>query len=410
MTVVERVGVRRGAVVVALAATSPVLFLLGGLAAGAAQPPGAYDAIGQTVSTLAGRGAADRWIMAAVLATMGVIYLLVAVGLRGVTRSARLVLGVGGIAAVVAALAAQPVHGSSTVHMAATVTAVVAFVLWTLPLAADRTLDPGLRRGSLVAAAVLTAGLAWLCAQAWTDGTWLGMAERVLILAQTVWPIRVATAVWRGPSPARSDAGWVTAALAVLAPLVLVVGLAAAQAAWPGPDPWSQSFSALAGLGAPQRWIMTLTLVVGATLHVLVAAGLRHRVPTPAWALLAAGGVFLLVTGLNPQPVAGYSAVHMVAGGLAWLAYTLWPLGLARSPAIDPALRRGSAVAVAVLAVLVAWFAFQLITSGPWYGPSQRVVLLAQTVWPVVVAVRVPRPVSHHTTITPRPDGRSRSS
>ncbi|HSK61187.1 MAG TPA: DUF998 domain-containing protein, partial [Actinomycetospora sp.] len=93
----------------------------------------------------------------------------------------------------------------------------------------------------------------------------------------------------------------------------------------------------------------------------------------------------------NPQPVGGYSGVHMVAGSLAWLAYTLWPLGLARSPAVDPGLRRASAIAVAVLAVLLAWFAFQLVTDGPWYGPSQRIALLAQAVWPVVVAARVPR-------------------
>ncbi|PVZ11013.1 DUF998 domain-containing protein [Actinomycetospora cinnamomea] len=390
-SVTRRVDHLRGSAVVALAVALPVVFLLGGFAAEAAQPPGTYDASGQTVSTLAGRGAAERWIMATVLAAMGVIYLLVAAGLRGVPRLARLVLGLGGAAALVAALAAQPAHGSSTVHMAATVTAVLALILWTLPLAADRSLDPGLRRGSLVAAAVMTAGLAWLCAQAWTDGTWLGVVERVLILTQTVWPIRVAIAARREPAPTHGDGGWATLALAVLAPVVLVVGLAAAQAAWPGPDPWSQSFSALAGLAAPSRWIMTVTLVVAAALHVLVAAGLRHRVPTAAWALLGAGAVFLLVTGVSPQPAGGYSAVHMVAGGLAWAAYTLWPLGLARSPAVDPGLRRASALAVAVLAVLVAWFTFQLVTDGPWYGPSQRVVVLAQAVWPVVVAARAPR-------------------
>jgi len=36
------------------------------------------------------------------------------------------------------------------------------------------------------------------------------------------------------------------------------------------------------------------------------------------------------------------------------------------------------------------------VTTGPWYGVSQRVVLLAQGVWPIVVAVATglpPRPV-----------------
>ncbi len=381
---------RRDAAVVALAVASPVLFVVGGLAAEVAQPLGTYDAVGQTVSTLAGRGATDRWIMATVLAAMGVIYLVMAAGLQRVPRSARVVLGVGGAAVVVAALAAQPVHGSSTVHMAATVTGIVALVAWTVPLAADRTVDPALRRDSLVAVAAMTAAVTWLCAQAWTDGTWLGVAERVLILVQTVWPVRVAVAAWRGPAPAqRREAGTTTLALAVLAPIVFLVGLYAAQAAWPGPDPGSQSMSALAGLGAPSRWIMTVTLGAGAALHVLVAVGLRARVPTAAWSLLAAGGVLLLVAALNPQPVGAYSAVHMVAGALAWLAYSTWPLGIACSPTADPRLRRSSAIAAAVLLVLVGWFATQLITDGELYGLSQRIVLLAQPVWPIVVATAV---------------------
>ena len=380
----------RGPVVVALSVAAPALLVIGGLVAASLQPPGTYDAVGQTISTLAGRGAIDRWIMAAVLASMGVIYLLVAAGLRGVPRPARLLLGVGGGAVVVAALAAQPAHGSSTVHMTATVTGMLAFVAWTVPLAADRGLDPGLRRDSAVAIVAMAAAVAWLCAQAWTDGTWLGAAERVLLLVQTVWPVRVAVASWRGPVGRGWGAtGWTTLALAVLAPAVLVVGLGAAQSAWPGPDPWNQSLSALSGLGATSRWIMAATLGVAAVLHVLVAAGLRSRVPTAAWALLGAAGVLLLVAALNPQPVGGYSAVHMVAAGLAWVAFTTWPLGLAFSPSVAPRLRWASAVVVAVLVVLVGWFAVQLVTSGTWYGTSQRIVMLVQAVWPIVVAAAV---------------------
>ena len=380
----------RGPVVVALSVTAPLLLVVGGLVAESVQPPGTYDAVGQTVSTLAGRGATDRWIMATVLAAMGVIYLVVALGLRHVPRPARLLLGVGGVAVVVAALAAQPAHGSSTIHMTATVTGLLAFIAWTIPLAADRGLDPGLRRDSAVALAVMAAALAWLCAQAWTDGTWLGAAERTILLVQTVWPVRVAVASWRGPvGRAWGGAGWTTLALAVLAPAVLVVGLGAAQSAWPGPDPWNQSLSALSGLAATSRWIMAATLGVAAVLHVLVAAGLRPRVPAAAWALLGTAGVMLLVAALNPQPVGGYSAVHMVAAGLAWLAYSLWPLGLAFSPSVPPWLRRASAIVVVVLAVLVAWFTVQLITSGTWYGTSQRIVMLVQSVWPVVVAAAV---------------------
>ena len=305
-------------------------------------------------------------------------------------RSARLVLGVGGVGAVVAALAAQPVHGSSPLHMTATVIGAVAFVVWPLPLAADRGLDPGLRKGSLVATGAMAVALAWLCAQAWTDGTWLGVAERVLILSETVWPLRIAIASWRGSRRRPwSEVGWDTLALAVLAPVVLVVGLLAAETAWPGPDPGSQSFSALAGLGATNRWIMADTLGLVGVLLAIVAFGFRPRVPRPAWGLLAAGGVLLAIAGLNPQPVGGYSLVHMIAAGLSWFAFTTWPLGLALSPAVDPGLRRASAIAFAVLAVLVAWFTVELVTTGEFYGLSQRILVVAQAVWPIRVAVAV---------------------
>lgn len=386
-TVGDDTGARRSApVVVALTAVAPVVLVLGGIAAQLAQPPGTYDPVRQTVSTLAGLGATHRWIMAATLASVGAIFVLVAAGLRGVPRSARVVLGAGGVVVVVAALAAQPVHGSSPLHMVATATGAVLFVLWPLPLVADHTLAPRLRRDSLVAVAVMTVALGWLCAQAWSDGTWLGVAERVLILTETVWPIRVAVACWRGPWRDRPGAGgWTTVGLSVLAPLVLLGGLLAAQAAWPGPDPLDQSLSTLAGLGATSRWIMVSTLGLTGVLLVLVAAGLRARVPTPAWLLLGAGGAMLLVAGLEPQPVGGYNPVHMVAAGLAWLFFSTWPLGLAFSSSVEPRLRWASGIAVVVLAVLVGWFTVELVTDGPWYGLSQRVVVLAQAVWPIVV-------------------------
>ncbi|MFC5136972.1 DUF998 domain-containing protein [Actinomycetospora rhizophila] len=378
----EALGRLRRPTLLALALAAPVVLIVGALVAEAVQPAGTYDPIGQTISTLAGRGATDRWIMGAALTLLGVLYVLIAAGLRGVPTAARAILGGGGIAVIVAALAVQPAHGSSTIHMAGTVTAAIAFVLWPVPLIADRTLDPALRRGSAVAVAGMLGLLAWLCAQAWTDGTWLGMAERALILGETVWPIVVVGWPVRRfrPSPV---------VLAMLGPAVFVVGLLAAQSAQPLPDPWNQSASALSGLGATSRWIMAGTLVLVGALTVLTALGLRPRVPASAWRLLAAGGAFLVVAGLSPQPVGGYSLVHMVTGGLAWAAYTLWTLALAASPTVDRRLRVASAVAFVVLSVLVVWFTVQLVTTGTWYGLSQRILILAQAVWPVVVAVMV---------------------
>lgn len=383
----EALSRRRGPCVVALSLAAPVVFVVGAVLARAVQPAGSYHPVTQTVSTLAGRGATDRWLMSGTLLALGVIYLLVAAGLRGVPRAARLVLGVGAVAVVVTALAPQPAHGSSAVHMTSTVVATVALVGWPLVLAADRDLDPGLRRGSVAMTAVMVVALGWLCAQAWTDGTWLGAAERVLIVAETAWPIRVAVAAWRADGrrgPMTTEVA--TLALALLAPVVLVVGLLTAQAAQPVPHPLDQSFSALARDGAPARWVMTTTLAIVGVLSVLVAAGL-HRLPTTPRLLLGLGGIMVIVVAFAPQPADGSSALHMVAAGVAWAAFAVWPWAVACSSSVPERLRRTSAAAGGVLLVLLAWFAVELLAGGTWYGVSQRVVVAAAPVWAIRMAL-----------------------
>lgn len=379
----------RDATVLALSLAAPVVFVAGGLLARALQPPGSYDTVAQTVSTLAGRGATDRWLMTSTLLALGAMYLAVAAGLRATPRPGRLVLGVGAVAVITTALAPQPAHGSSAVHMTSMVIGTVAFVGWPLALARDRHLDPRLRRGSLAATAVMVVVLGWLCAQAWTGGTWLGAAERALILAETVWPIRVAAASWRARAGGRelpSVADVATLVLALLAPLVLVVGLLVAQLVQPVAHPFSQSFSALAGHGAPARWIMTSTLAITGVISVLVAAGLR-RLPTPPRVLLAIGGAMVVVVAFAPQPIGGSSALHMVSAGVAWAAFAGWPLALACSSSVEPRLRWTSLVATGVLVGLLAWFVVELVTAGSSYGISQRVVVAAQPVWAIRVAV-----------------------
>ncbi|HEY2221703.1 DUF998 domain-containing protein [Actinomycetospora sp.] len=189
-----------------LSAAAPAVFLVGLRCAEACQRPGAYHPAAQTVSTLAGRGASDPWVMAGTMFGIGVAYVVVAAGLRGIPRLGRGLLGVGAASVIGTALAPQPAHGSSTVHMTAMVIGCLAFACWPLALAVDRGLDPRLRRGLLTASAAIVTALAWLCAQACVGGRDLGVAERVLILAQTVPPMGVAAAVafraggWRWPS------------------------------------------------------------------------------------------------------------------------------------------------------------------------------------------------------------------
>jgi len=201
---VSRAGQRRAAsrdaarAVLPLTVLAPVVLVVGFVVAQGAQLR-AYDPIEQTVSTLAGRGATDRWIMTTVLLVTGTIYLVVASGLRPLGVIARLLLGLGGAMVLAAALAPQPAAGSSAVHMTSATIAWAAFASWPLAAAAGSGLRRGLRLGSLVASGVLVVLMGWFCAQLWSDGTWLGVAERVLLAAQTVWPIAIAASLRVSP-------------------------------------------------------------------------------------------------------------------------------------------------------------------------------------------------------------------
>jgi hypothetical membrane protein len=373
----QRPGPLREPAVLVLAGLVPVVLVVGVLLAQAVQRAGGYDPVRQTVSTLAGRGADERWVMTTTLILIGALYLAVAAALRA-PRPGRWVLAVGAVAALVTGLAPQPAVGSSAVHMAGMTLGCIALTAWPLGLLGE----PRLRVGSLVAVGAMLAADAWLCAQAWTDGTWLGVAERVVLLTQTVWPVRVAM----GTRGLGSATRW-TLVLALVPPVVFVAGLVAAQAAQPAADPLHSSLSALARLGAPDRWILTATVLTAGLTYVAVAAGLR-RVPGLGRVLLGLGGGFLVVSALFPQPATGVSWVHMAAGALAWAGFAAWPLTVAASSSTSPRLRGTSLGAFAVLVALLAWFTVQMVTSGTWYGLSERITFLAMSVWPVVMAVR----------------------
>ncbi|TCK25173.1 DUF998 domain-containing protein [Pseudonocardia endophytica] len=189
----------------------------------------------------------------------------------------------------------------------------------------------------------------------------------------------------------RSGAGWTASAFAVAAPVLVLVGAgfaAAAQA--PGYDPVRQTFSALANRGATDRWIMTTTLLALGVGYVVVAAalpGMRAR----GRMVLAVGGVAVTLAGLMPQPAQGSSTVHMVAAGVGWAAFALWPLAASRSrddPAVDRWSRRAPAVVVtSVLVVLLAWFTVELVGGGRQLGLAERALVVAQTLWPATVAL-----------------------
>lgn len=162
------------------------------------------------------------------------------------------------------------------------------------------------------------------------------------------------------------------------APVLLIGGWTLAARRQPaGYDATRDTISALAGLGATDRWVMTAALVGLGVCHVVTALGLRPAA-TPGRIVLAAGGVATLLVAVFPVPRSGSSAAHAAAALVAFGALTLWP-ALARVPRYAP-------VATVVLAALLAWFGFELFTDGARIGLSERVLAGAQALWPLCAA------------------------
>lgn len=71
------------------------MLLSGGWTLAAARQPHGYDAVRDTISALAARGATDRWVMTAALAGLGACHVITATGLRPAHGAGRMVLAFG---------------------------------------------------------------------------------------------------------------------------------------------------------------------------------------------------------------------------------------------------------------------------------------------------------------------------
>jgi hypothetical membrane protein len=175
--------------------------------------------------------------------------------------------------------------------------------------------------------------------------------------------------------------------------VVLVGGWAVAEARQPpGYSPIRDTISALAALGATDRWIMTSALAGVGACHVVAALGLQ-----PARAVgrgvVAAGGVATVLVAAFPQPDHGNSVAHTAAATAAFVALGVWPVAAARRRTSTLLLsRRASVLASGVLLALVVWFAAEL--HGGQRGLAERAAAGAQALWPLAVAVTARRAVA----------------
>jgi hypothetical membrane protein len=174
------------------AALAPV-FLIGGWTLAAARQPAGYSAVTQTISSLAGRGATDRWLMTVAFVGLGVCYLVTALGLRPAAPAGRVALALAGVTTLLVAAFPLPRHGSSAAHTAVAAVSFGALAVW--PVLGYRRgpgVPPGLRPGVAVAATVVLLGLVgWFAVELYGGGARIGLAERVAAGAEAIWPFVV---------------------------------------------------------------------------------------------------------------------------------------------------------------------------------------------------------------------------
>jgi hypothetical membrane protein len=186
-----------------LSAAMAPLFLIGGWTLAAALQPAGYNSVRDTISALAGVGAADRWVMTIGLAVLGTCHVVTALGLRPAAVLGRLLLATGGVATVLVSVFPVPRLGTSDIHRVVAGIGFATLTLWpVLACRRSRPLPWGLRPlVSITAAVVLLGLLVWFVAELSADGTRIGLTERLVAGSQALWPLVVVlSARWAGRS------------------------------------------------------------------------------------------------------------------------------------------------------------------------------------------------------------------
>jgi Protein of unknown function (DUF998) len=175
-----------------LSALGAPLVLVAGWTVAAALQPRSFNAIADTVSALAATGAAGRWVMTLAFAAAGACEVVTGLALRPAAVPGRLILMAGGVAGVL--VAANPEHaGGSLAHACWAGIGFAALVTW--PGGAWRrglSVPWGLRPAvSAVATGIMIGLLVWFLAELVTRDGQVGLAERIMGVAQAGWPLAV---------------------------------------------------------------------------------------------------------------------------------------------------------------------------------------------------------------------------
>ena len=189
---------------------------------------------------------------------------------------------------------------------------------------------------------------------------------------------------------------------AVAAPVLLIGGWTVAAGLQSQFDPVADTVSALAAIGATDRWVMSGVFVLVGACYIVTALALRPA-KTSGRMVLIAGAIAGMLVAANPEHAGGFGSVpHFVFASLGLAGVTTWAAAACRRGTdvpwgLRPAVAAG---AVAVLFALLAWFGTELIMAGGQVGLAERVMGGAQATWPLAVVlscylpVRTPSPAS----------------
>jgi len=178
------------------------------------------------------------------------------------------------------------------------------------------------------------------------------------------------------------------------APVLLIGGWTVAAGLQPRFDPVADTVSALAAVGAADRWVMTLTFLLVGGCYVVTALALKPAKATGRLVLIGGAAAGMLVAA-NPEHPGGFGSVpHFVWACIGFAGLTLWPAGAAQcGPAVPWGLRPAVAgAAAAALFVLLAWFGAELVLGAGQAGLAERVMGGAQAAWPLAVVLSCCRP------------------
>ena len=171
---------------------APVLLVSGWTAAASLQPH--FNAVRDTVSSLAAPCATDRWVMTATFIVVGVCYLVTGFALRPAGLPGRVILIAGAAGGMLVAV--NPMSASDPYPLPHIIWASVGFAgLTTWPAGAWRR-DPAapwaLKPAAAVAAVAILFGLVfWFGADLILGVAQVGLAERATGVAETLWPLAV---------------------------------------------------------------------------------------------------------------------------------------------------------------------------------------------------------------------------